>query len=137
MTIGLFPMVADILHAGHVCALEEAKKHCDKLVIALNCGPSYKQPVQSIYERCIQLRAVKFVDDIIVYDDDCLEEMLGSFNYDIYFVGDDYKQKRFDYQGLVEKREIKIHYITRSKFSSTDVKNRVMRDYELQKGDNI
>ena len=54
MKIGFYPMVADILHAGHVIALEEAKKHCDYLIVGLNCVPSYKTPVQSIYERFMQ-----------------------------------------------------------------------------------
>lgn len=51
--IGLFPMCADILHAGHILALEEAKRHCDYLIVALNTHPDGKQPVQSVFERYV------------------------------------------------------------------------------------
>ena len=65
--IGFYPVVGDLLHAGHILALEEAKENCDYLIVGLNCAPDGKNPVQSIYERFIQLRAVKYVDEIIPY----------------------------------------------------------------------
>ena len=34
MKVGVYPMVADVLHAGHLLAIEEAKKHCDYLIVA-------------------------------------------------------------------------------------------------------
>ena len=52
-------MAADILHVGHLLAIEEAKRNCDYLIVGLNCIPDGKNPVQSIYERYMQLRAVK------------------------------------------------------------------------------
>ena len=64
---GLFPMCADILHAGHVTALAEAKEQCDHLIVALNTHPDGKRPVQSVYERYIQIKSVKYVDEIIPY----------------------------------------------------------------------
>lgn len=57
--IGFYPMAADVLHAGHVIAIEEAASQCDYLIIGLNCTPDGKNPIQSIYERYMQLRAVK------------------------------------------------------------------------------
>ena len=68
MKIGIFPMVADVLHIGHLLSIEEAKKNCDYLIIALHCCPDYKDPVQSIYERFMQLRAIKWVDEVIPYE---------------------------------------------------------------------
>jgi glycerol-3-phosphate cytidylyltransferase len=65
--IGFYPVVGDLLHAGHILALEEAKENCDYLIVGLNCSPDGKNPVQSIYERFIQLRAVKYIDEIIPY----------------------------------------------------------------------
>ena len=53
MRVGFYPMVADILHIGHVLAIEEAKKNCDYLIVGLYCHPKTKHPVQSIYERYI------------------------------------------------------------------------------------
>ena len=84
MKIGLYPMVADVLHTGHMLAIEEAKKHCDYLIVALHCCPNYKTPVQTIYERFIQLRAVKWVDEVIPYKDkEDAATLIQSFNFDI------------------------------------------------------
>jgi len=78
MTIGFYPLVGDILHTGHVIAIEEAKANCDYLIVGLNCTPDGKQPVQSVYERFMQLRAVKFIDEIIPYAGKADLELLAS-----------------------------------------------------------
>jgi len=59
----------DLLHAGHIVMLKEAKDNCDYLIVGLQTDPSIdrqekNQPVQSVYERYIQLRAVKYIDEI-------------------------------------------------------------------------
>ena len=82
MKIGVYPMVADILHTGHLIAIEEAKSKCDYLIVALHCCPDYKNPVQTIYERFMQLRAVKWVDEVIPYQNkDDMKTFLQSFNF--------------------------------------------------------
>ncbi len=63
----------DLLHAGHIVMLKEAKENCDYLIVGLQTDPSIdrqekNQPVQSVYERYMQLQAVKYVDEIIPYD---------------------------------------------------------------------
>ena len=84
-------MAADILHAGHMLAIEEAKQNCDYLIVALNCVPDGKLPVQSIYERFMQLRAVKWIDEIIPYQGKKdLELIASTLDYNIRFVGEDY-----------------------------------------------
>lgn len=114
MKIGLFPMVADVLHAGHVIAIEEAKQHCDYLIIALHCNPIYKNPVQSVYERYMQLRAVKWVDEIIPYSNKAdVENLLQSLNYDIYFLGEDYRGKEFECCDILEKLNKEVYYLSR------------------------
>lgn len=124
MKIGLFPMVADVLHAGHVIAIEEAKQHCDYLIIALHCNPLYKNPVQPVYERYMQLRAVKWVDEIIPYSNKAdVENLLRSLNYDIYFLGSDYKGKEFEGLDILESLNKEIHYLSRNhKMSSSTLK---------------
>lgn len=121
-------MVADVLHSGHLIAIEEAKQHCDYLIVALHCNPIYKNPVQSIYERFMQLRSVKWVDEIIPYqnlDDAVL--MLSSLNYDIYFLGEDYKGKQFEGKDVVVNRNKEIFYLTRQhELSSTHLKERII-----------
>lgn len=124
MKIGLFPMVADVLHAGHVIALEEAKSKCDYLIVALHCNPSYKKPVQTIYERYMQLRAVKWVDEIIPYaNKEDVEKLLQSLNYDIYFLGEDYRGKTFECCELLDKLNKEVCYISRKhNMSSSQLK---------------
>lgn len=96
-------MVADILHSGHVLAIEEAKKHCDYLIIGLHCLPSYKEPKQSIYERFIQLRAVKWVDEVIPYESVAKDKNLfSSLCYDVYFLGEDHANEKWEMRDVVE-----------------------------------
>ena len=125
MKIGFFPMVADILHAGHVIALEEAKKHCDLLIVGLHCNPSYKEPRQSIYERYMQLRAVKFVDEVIPYESsERDEDMFVSLEYDVYFLGEDHRQDEWEMKSKIEALDKEIIYLKRKHgYSSTRVKN--------------
>lgn len=127
MIVGLFPMVADVLHSGHVLAIEEAKKHCDYLVVALHCNPVYKEPVQSIYERYIQLRAIKWIDEVIPYQNiEDVPRMLSSLQYDIYFLGSDYIGKQFEGIEILESLGKEIYYLSRNhKFSSTNLKARI------------
>ncbi len=127
MKIGLFPMVADVLHAGHMLAVQEAREHCDYLIVALYCTPERKNPIQSIFERYTQLDALANVDKVIPYGDkaDALR-MLLSLHYDIYFLGADYKNKTFEGQHLVEQLGKEIYYLSRNHtMSSTYLKDRI------------
>lgn len=128
MVVGIYPMVADVLHAGHVIAIEEAKSMCDKLIVALHCNPVYKKPVQSVYERFMQLRAVKWVDEIIPYrDKDDIRQMLYSFPFDIYFLGSDYEGRDFENKDVLVQLNKKIIYLNRNhRFSSTALKARIV-----------
>lgn len=125
MKIGFFPMVADILHAGHMLSLEEAKKHCDFLIVGLHCNPVYKDPQQSIYERYIQLRAVKWVDEVIPYENierDC--DMFVSLDYDVYFLGEDHKTDDWEFKDKIEGLDKEIVYLKRKhNYSSTKIKH--------------
>lgn len=130
MKIGFYPMVADILHTGHILAIENATKYCDYLIVGLLCNPSYKDPIQSIYERFIQLRSVKHIDEIIPYEDELdVITLLYSLDYDIYFVGEDYKDKDFAGFDVLKKLNKEIHYIPRKhNLSSTLFKEKIRGD---------
>ncbi len=125
--VGLYPMAADILHAGHMLAIEEAKQNCDYLIVALNCVPDGKLPVQSIYERFMQLRAVKWIDEIIPYQGKKdLELIASTLDYSIRFVGEDYIGKTWDGKEIEQELAKKIHYLKRKhSLSSTELKNRL------------
>ena len=71
--VGFTCSTFDLLHAGHVAMLREAKEQCDYLIVGLQVDPSVdrknkNKPVQSIVERYIQLSGVKYVDEIIPYE---------------------------------------------------------------------
>lgn len=127
MIIGLYPMCADVLHAGHILAIEEAKKNCDYLIVALNCKPDGKTPIQSIYERYVQLRGVKWIDEIIPYEGKKdLELIVATVNYQIRFVGMDYLGKTWDGKDLEDTLGKKVHYLSRiHELSSTELKKRI------------
>ena len=124
MKIGFYPMVADILHTGHMIAIEEAKKNCDYLIIGLHCNPLYKNPQQSIYERFMQLRAVKWVDEIIPYQNiNSDSDMFISLEYDIYFLGDDHKNEDWEMKEQIIESGKEIFYLKRNhNYSSTKIK---------------
>lgn len=129
MKIGFYPMAADILHAGHMIALEEAKNNCDYLIVGLNCKPDGKTPIQSIYERFMQLRAVKFIDEIIPYEGKVdLELLASSLDYHIRFVGEDYLNKEWDGKQIEKALSKEVHFLRRKhNISSTNLKERLIK----------
>ena len=119
-------MVGDLLHAGHVIALEEAKNNCDYLIVGLNCSPENKIPIQSIFERYIQLRAIKYIDEIIPYEGKADLELLAlSLNYQIRFLGEDYLDKEWDGKENEKKLNKKPFFLSRKhNLSSSELKER-------------
>ena len=121
-------MAADILHVGHLLAIEEAKRNCDYLIVGLNCTPDGKNPVQSIYERYMQLRAVKWIDEIIPYQGrEDLERLASSLQYDVRFLGEDYRGREWDGKNAEQMLNKKTYFLSRKhNFSSTELKNRII-----------
>ena len=99
--VGFTASCFDLFHAGHVAMLEEAKKQCDWLIAGIQIDPtidrpSKNKPIQSIIERQLQVRACKFVDEIIVYSTEKeLEELLKVLPIDVRILGEEYKDKQF------------------------------------------
>ena len=123
----------DLLHAGHILMLKDAKQQCDYLVAGLQTDPTIDRPleknspIQSIKERKIQLDAVKYVDEIIIYNSEKdLYELLKKLNPDIRILGSDYKNKNFTGNDL----NIKIYYHKRNhNFSSTNLRHKIIEEY--------
>ena len=135
MKIGFVASAFDLLHAGHILMLKEAKKHCDYLICGLHIDPSIERseknkPIQSFFERNIQLSAVKYVDEIIPYGfEDELYTILITNHIDIRFLGDDYRDKnKFTGSNL----PIPIHYIERGHgYSTSELRNRIIDNENL------
>jgi len=111
MKVGITFSTFDLLHAGHVKMLEEAKLQCDYLIVGLQLDPSIDRPEkngpsQSIIERYIQLQGNKHVNEIVPYvSEQDLEDILRSFKIDVRIIGDEYQDKNFTEEGIVKKKE--------------------------------
>ena len=138
--VGFTCSTFDLLHAGHILMLAEAKSICDYLIVALQMDPSIdrpeskNKPVQSIVERYVQLSAVKFVDEIIVYNTEKdLEDMLMFLPISVRIIGEEYKDKEFTGKQICEDRGVKIWYNSRNhRFSSSELRTRTYQS-ELNK----
>ena len=122
----------DLLHAGHVKMLEEAKMHCDYLIAGLQTDPTIdrpekNKPTQSVVERYIQLKACKFVDEIIPYaTEQDLQDILQSFAIDVRIIGEEYIDTNFTGRDYCEKRGIRLIYNKRRhRFSSSGLRKEV------------
>jgi glycerol-3-phosphate cytidylyltransferase len=121
--------------------LSEAKSICDYLIVALQTDPTIdrpeikNKPVQSIVERYVQLSAVKFVDQIIVYQTEKdLEDMLMFLPITVRFIGEEYEGKDFTGKQICEERGIKIWYNSRKhRFSSSELRQRTYQSELLRK----
>lgn len=132
MKIGFTASAFDLLHAGHVQMLRDAKSQCDYLICGLQFDPSIDrqekaQPAQSVVERYMQLQAVKYVDEIVPYaTEKDLEDILELMSIDVRILGEEYRFKDFTGKDICKKRDIAIHFNVRDhRFSSTDLRKRI------------
>ena len=127
ITCGTF----DLLHAGHVVMFEEAKNQCDYLIVALQIDPTLdrpekNKPLQNIVERQIQLKGIKWIDEIIVYHRESeLEDIMYTFPIDVRIIGEEYKDTLFTGKKVCIDRNIEIYYNKREhSFSTTELRKR-------------
>lgn len=121
----------DLLHSGHIAMLEEAHNQCDYLIVGLHTDPTAdrpnkNKPVQTTFERFIQLKGCKFVDEIIPYDtEEDLVNLLQLVKPDVRFIGEDYRGKTFSGDDL----DIPIIYTRRRhNFSTSALRQRVKNE---------
>lgn len=132
MKIGFTCSTFDLLHAGHVQMLREAREQCDYLICGLQVDPSIDRkeknsPVQSLVERYSQLHSCRYVDEIIPYQTEKdLEDILEMYHIDIRILGEEYKEKDFTGKDICKKRGIQLHFNKRDhRFSTSDLRERV------------
>ena len=135
LKIGITFSQFDLLHAGHVAMLAEAKNHCDYLIAGLQNNASWDRPqknapIQSLVERQIQLSANRFVDEIVVYNSEKdLEDILLTLPLDVRILGVEYMQSEFTGRAICEKRNIELVFNSRDhSFSSTNLRERVWEE---------
>lgn len=125
----------DLFHAGHIMMLREAKRQCDYLIVGLQTDPTIdrpekNKPIQTVFERFVQLDACKYVDEIVVYatEKDLLDILL-AYPIDVRILGDEYKDKPFTGKEL----DLECYFNSRKHtFSTTELRQRVM-EAEKQK----
>lgn len=132
LKIGITFSAFDLLHAGHITMLEEAKRQCDYLICGLQTDPTIdrpekNRPVQSVVERYIQLKGCKFVDEIVPYaTEQDLEDILRAFKIDVRIIGDEYKDKNFTGRTYCEEKGIELCFnIREHRFSSSSLRQEV------------
>lgn len=135
MRIGFTCSTFDLFHAGHIMMLKEAKDQCDYLIVGLQTDPTLdraekNKPVQSVFERFIQLDACKYVDEVIVYaTEKDLLDILQSYDIDVRIIGEEYENKHFTGKEL----PMEIYFNKRRhSFSTTELRKRV-KDAEIGK----
>jgi len=123
----------DLLHAGHVLMLEEAKKYCERLIVGLQSDPTIdrpdkNKPVQSIEERLIQLKGCRYVDEVVIYDTEVdlfklLVKLTNDKKIDVRIIGADWEGKKFTGHEL----EIPVIFNSRDHlYSTTELRQRIL-----------
>ena len=133
--IGFTCSTFDLLHAGHIAMLREAKEHCDYLIVGLQTDPTIDRPdtknppVQTLVERYTQLKAVSYVDEIVPYVlEQDVQDMLRSFKIDVRIIGEEYKTIDFTGKEYCTEKGIEIYYNSREhRFSSSEIKTRLKK----------
>jgi|TARA_R110000851_G_scaffold31263_2_gene84664 glycerol-3-phosphate cytidylyltransferase len=130
MKIGITFGTMDLFHAGHVLMLQEAKNHCDHLIVCIQTDPSVDRatknsPVQSIVERQIQVAACRYVDEVIVYENEAaVMEILQSMEWHIRILGSEYRDQPFT--GREETLDRCYFNRRQHQFSSSSLRERVV-----------
>jgi glycerol-3-phosphate cytidylyltransferase len=132
-TIGIVFSAFDLLHAGHMAMLAEAKNHCDYLIVGLQTDPTIdrpdtkNKPVQSIVERQIQLSSCRFVDEVVVYQTERdLVDLLLILPVDVRILGVEYENKDFTGKQECVNKGIELIFNRRDhSFSSSSLRKRV------------
>ena len=132
--IGITFSTFDMLHAGHIAMLSEARNHCDYLICGLQTDPTIDRPetknspIQSIVERQIQLAACRYVDEVVVYQtEQDLVDLLLILHLDVRILGVEYEEKNFSGRDECYDRGIEIVFNGRDhSFSSSSLRRRVV-----------
>tara|TARA_B100000282_G_scaffold293366_1_gene268555 strand:- start:179 stop:589 length:411 start_codon:yes stop_codon:yes gene_type:complete len=133
MKVGITFSTFDLLHAGHIAMLREAKSKCDYLIVGLQSDPTIDRPdtknspIQTMFERYLQLKAVEYVDEVVPYQTERdLEDILETLPINIRILGEEYRDKDFTGKDICRKRGIELYFNKRDhRFSTSDLRKRV------------
>ena len=133
MKVGITFSTFDLLHAGHIAMLREAQGQCDYLIVGLQSDPTIdrpdtkNKPIQTMFERYLQLKAVEYVDEVVPYQTEKdVIDIFQTLPIDVRILGKEYKEKDFTGKDACNQRGIELYFNTRDhRFSTTDLRKRV------------
>ncbi len=108
-TIGFTSGAFDILHAGHVRYLEDAKKNCDALIVGLNSDESVKKykgnlrPLTPQDQRAQVVAALSSVDFVFIFNERRNAENISALKPNLYIKAGDYKESELTSKEVLEK----------------------------------
>ena len=145
MKIGFNCSSCDLFHAGHVTMMKMEKQLCDYLIVALQVDPTIdrpgvkNKPVQSVYERYVQLQGCKYVDEILVYETEAdLLNLLQTQNINVRFLSEEYKDRDFTGKQYCIDNGVELFFhLRRHQYSSTELRNRVYTLEKKKRDENI
>jgi|TARA_Y100000991_G_C21937488_1_gene333680 glycerol-3-phosphate cytidylyltransferase len=133
MIVGITFSSFDLFHSGHVAMLKEAKSNCDHLMVGVQTDPTIdrpekNKPIQSVFERYVQLEGCKYIDQIVPYATEKeIEDILLTYKIDKRFIGEEYKTKEFTGKQLCVDNDIELYYNKRQhSFSTTNLRTRIV-----------
>ncbi len=132
MNTGITFSSFDLFHSGHVAMLKEARQNCDFLIVGVQTDPTIdrpekNQPIQSVFERYVQLEGCKYVDQIIPYatEQDFIDILL-TYQICTRFIGEEYRTKEYTGKQLCIDNGIEIYYNKRQhSFSTSELRKRI------------
>ena len=118
----------DLIHPGHILMLEECKNVCNYLIVGFQTDPTLdrpekNKPIQTVEERLIMLKSIKYVDEIRIYNtEEELYNLLKEIKPDVRIIGADWKDKKYTGYDL----PIKIYFNKRDhEWSTSELRRRV------------
>ena len=132
MNTGITFSSFDLFHSGHVAMLKEARQNCDFLIVGVQTDPTIdrpekNQPIQSVFERYVQLEGCKYIDQIIPYaTEQDLIDVLLTYQICTRFIGEEYRTKEYTGKQLCIDNGIEIYYNKRQhSFSTSELRKRI------------
>ena len=134
MIVGYTAGVYDLFHIGHLNLLRNAKKHCDKLIVGVTTDELVqykgKKPVITLSERMEIVKAIRYVDEVVVQDDLDKVKAWDKYHYDILFVGSDWQgtDKWNKYEAQLKEKGAKVIYLPYTKTTSSTLLTNVLKE---------
>ena len=124
----------DIIHAGHVGYLEEARKQGDRLVLAVNSDDSIRRlkgagrPINPLDRRMAVLAGLEAVDWVVSFDEDTPERLLRRVKPDVLVKGGDYREDQVVGSQIVKAYNGSVKVLSfYDNCSTTSIVNKILR----------